>query len=100
MWCPASLAQAMRLVVVARGEVTDYGFCGGNHSLRAMLITNSGLINLYTRSGQSCNPSSERFQGSSANSVGGDSGQDRRTESGDQYNIPTLFISTLLKAWG
>ncbi|KAH3736567.1 hypothetical protein DPMN_043138 [Dreissena polymorpha] len=36
------------------------------------------------------------FQGSSAYSVGGDSVQNRRTESGDQYNI---FIS-LLKAWG
>ncbi|KAH3797401.1 hypothetical protein DPMN_150981 [Dreissena polymorpha] len=29
------------------------------------------------------------FQGSSANSVGGDSGQDGRTD-GDQYNIPTF----------
>ncbi|KAH3854202.1 hypothetical protein DPMN_096741 [Dreissena polymorpha] len=36
-----------------------------------------------------------QFQGSSANSVGGDSGQDGRTDGGDQYNIPTL-----LKAWG
>ncbi|KAH3719196.1 hypothetical protein DPMN_062028 [Dreissena polymorpha] len=40
------------------------------------------------------------FQGSSANSVGGDSGQDRRTDrhtdGGDNHNIPTLFK----KAWG
>ncbi|KAH3805093.1 hypothetical protein DPMN_133389 [Dreissena polymorpha] len=35
------------------------------------------------------------FQGSSANSVGGDSGQDGRTD-GDQYNIPTFFRKT----WG
>ncbi|KAH3808140.1 hypothetical protein DPMN_136491 [Dreissena polymorpha] len=33
--------------------------------------------------------------GSSANSEGGDSGQYRRTDSEDQYNVPTL-----LKAWG
>ncbi|KAH3708662.1 hypothetical protein DPMN_068119 [Dreissena polymorpha] len=31
------------------------------------------------------------FQGSSANGVGGDSGQGRRTESGYQYNIPMLL---------
>ncbi|KAH3890627.1 hypothetical protein DPMN_014712 [Dreissena polymorpha] len=31
------------------------------------------------------------FQGSSANSVGGDSGQDGRTDSRDNHNIPTLF---------
>ncbi|KAH3863914.1 hypothetical protein DPMN_026920 [Dreissena polymorpha] len=31
------------------------------------------------------------FQGSSANSVGGDSGQDGRTDGGDNHNIPTLF---------
>ncbi|KAH3881490.1 hypothetical protein DPMN_005416 [Dreissena polymorpha] len=35
------------------------------------------------------------FQGSSAISVGRDSGQDRQTNSRDQYNT-----STLLKAWG
>ncbi|KAH3834345.1 hypothetical protein DPMN_107668 [Dreissena polymorpha] len=36
----------------------------------------------------------EEFQGSSANSVGGDSGQDGRTDGGDNHNIPTLFKST------
>ncbi|KAH3812162.1 hypothetical protein DPMN_140586 [Dreissena polymorpha] len=35
------------------------------------------------------------FQRSSTYSVGGDSGQDGRTDSGDHYNIHTL-----LKAWG
>ncbi|KAH3784590.1 hypothetical protein DPMN_162550 [Dreissena polymorpha] len=35
------------------------------------------------------------FQGSSANSVGGDSGQDGRTDGRDNHNIPML-----LKAWG
>ncbi|KAH3897451.1 hypothetical protein DPMN_021639 [Dreissena polymorpha] len=34
------------------------------------------------------------FQGSSANSVGGDSGRTDGQKDGDQYNIPTL-----LKAW-
>ena len=32
-----------------------------------------------------------KFQGSSANSVEGDSGQDRQTDGGDNHNIPTLF---------
>ncbi|KAH3784811.1 hypothetical protein DPMN_162882 [Dreissena polymorpha] len=42
-----------------------------------------------------CRNEEVNFQGSSANSVGEESGQDGRTERGDQYNI-----STLLKAWG
>ena len=37
-----------------------------------------------------------KFQGSSANSVGGDSGQDgrmnRQTDGGDNHNIPTFFF--------
>ncbi|KAH3809782.1 hypothetical protein DPMN_138161 [Dreissena polymorpha] len=35
--------------------------------------------------------STDMFQGSSTNSVGGNSGQDRRTDGGDNHNIPTLF---------
>ncbi|KAH3755569.1 hypothetical protein DPMN_190267 [Dreissena polymorpha] len=36
------------------------------------------------------------FQGSSANSVGGDSGQDGRTDHGDNYIIPSLQFGS----WG
>ncbi|KAH3842366.1 hypothetical protein DPMN_115863 [Dreissena polymorpha] len=38
-----------------------------------------------------CRNEEVNFQGSSANSVGGDSGQDGRTDGGDNHNIPTLF---------
>ncbi|KAH3697719.1 hypothetical protein DPMN_085228 [Dreissena polymorpha] len=47
-----------------------------------------------------CRNEEVSFQGSSAYSVGGDSGQDGqtngRTDGGDNHNIPTLFQ----KAWG
>ncbi|KAH3716790.1 hypothetical protein DPMN_059519 [Dreissena polymorpha] len=33
-----------------------------------------------------------KFQGSSANSVGGDSGQDGRTDGGDNHIIPTFTL--------
>ncbi|KAH3773433.1 hypothetical protein DPMN_174794 [Dreissena polymorpha] len=38
-----------------------------------------------------CRNEEVNFQGSSAHSVGGDSGQDGRTDGGDNHNIPTLL---------
>ncbi|KAH3871248.1 hypothetical protein DPMN_034442 [Dreissena polymorpha] len=38
-----------------------------------------------------CRNEEVNFQGSSAYSVGGDSGQDGQTDGGDNHNVPTLF---------